>query len=113
MKKQIEEYLSFLEEFFSAEHSQKELCSQRELLLRRIELYQHERLVHLMVTLAFAVLFMLSLFMTLTFGGVPLVILTVLLLVLLVPYIAHYYFLENSVQRMYLYYYKSENAADE
>lgn len=72
--------------------------------LTQIAFFQHERLIHLIVTGMFAVLAMISagcVFVTreMFFG-----ILTLLFLVLLIPYIAHYYILENEVQRMYRQY---------
>ena len=108
MTKQIRAYLAVLEEFFSAEHSEEELLKMRAELLQRIAFYQHERLILLIVTMSFGVFFMLSLIMYLTQGGIGLLLLTVIFLVMLAAYIKHYYFLENSVQKMYLYYYKVE-----
>lgn len=108
MTKQIKAYLALLEQFFSVEHENDELLKMRGELLQRIEFYQHERLVHLIVTMSFAVLFLIALAMTLTVGGWGAVALTILFLGLLVPYIKHYYFLENSVQKMYTFYYKVE-----
>jgi cell division protein FtsB len=37
-------------------------------------------------------------------GNMAMSILTILLLVLLIPYIRHYYILENEVQKMYVQY---------
>ena len=108
MTKQIRAYLAVLEEFFSAEHSEEELLKMRAELLQRIAFYQHERLIHLIVTMSFVVFFMLSLIMYFTQGGIGLLLLIVIFLVMLAAYIKHYYFLENSVQKMYLYYYKVE-----
>lgn len=108
MTKQIKAYLAILEQFFSIEHENEELMKMRAELLQRIAFYQHERLVHLLVTLFFAVFFLISLALMLTIGGWGLITLTILFLGLLVPYIKHYYFLENSVQKMYTYYYKIE-----
>ena len=108
MTKQIREYLDYLEGFFATEHTNEEYMTQRELMLKRIALYQHERLIHLLVTLAFGVFFLLGLMMYLIVGGVGLMLLSILFLGLLVPYIKHYYFLENSVQKIYTYYYKIE-----
>jgi hypothetical protein len=109
MTKQIQDFMADVELFFASEHDEKELAAERTLLLQRIELYQHERLIHLLVTLAFGVFFLLSLSMFLQIGGIGLALLTILLLALLVPYIKHYYFLENSVQKLYTYYYKIES----
>lgn len=77
--------------------------------LVQIGFFQHERLIHLIVTVTFAILEMLSIFMTLvSFGGEEgnpaLICLTILILVLLIPYIRHYYILENEVQKMYVQY---------
>lgn len=108
MTKQIKAYLELLEQFFSVEHDNDELLKMRTELLQRIAFYQHERLVHLLVTLFFAVFFLIAFSLMLTVGGWGAAALTVLFLGLLIPYIKHYYFLENSVQKMYTYYYKIE-----
>lgn len=77
--------------------------------LIQVGFFQHERLIHLIVTVTFAVLEMISIFMTLLSfwmgeGNPALGCLTLLLLVLLIPYIRHYYILENEVQKMYAQY---------
>lgn len=108
MTKQIKAYLALLEQFFSVEHEKDELLKMRGELLQRIELYQHERLVHLIVTMSFGVFFLIALSLMLTVGGWGAAALTILFLGLLVPYIKHYYFLENSVQKMYTFYFKVE-----
>lgn len=108
MTKQIKAYLALLEQFFSVEHEKAELLKMRGELLQRIEFYQHERLVHLIVTMSFGVFFLIALALMLTVGGWGAITLTILFLGLLVPYIKHYYFLENSVQKMYTFYYKVE-----
>ncbi|MGN0679597.1 MAG: hypothetical protein ACI4JS_08040 [Oscillospiraceae bacterium] len=108
MTKQIREYLEMLERFFREEHSDAEMLKMKAELLQRIAFYSHERLVHLIITMSFAVFFLLVLFMCLLIRNVGLVILAVILLAVLAAYIKHYYFLENSVQKMYLYFYKLE-----
>lgn len=62
-------------------------------------IFQHERLIHLIVTVTFAVITVLSLFAPLLTGIMTLYGFTMLLLVLLVPYIFHYYTLENETQK--------------
>lgn len=108
MTKEIRAYLALLEQFFSVEHTEEELLKFRAEMLKRIEFYQHERLIHLIVTMSFAVFFLLSLMMYFSLRQIGLMLLTVLLLVMTVAYIKHYYFLENSVQKMYKFYYKVE-----
>ncbi len=73
-------------------------------LLVQIGFFQHERLVHLIVTVTFAILTVLSLLGCVLEPQPAMFALTVLLLVLLIPYIRHYYILENGVQKLYTYY---------
>lgn len=109
MTKQIREYLAYIRAFMSEEHTNEEYRSERALLLKRIEFYQHERLIHLLVTLAFAIFFLLSLMMFMLVKQAAILVLSALFLLLLIPYIKHYYFLENSVQELYTIYYRMEN----
>ena len=60
--------------------------------LTQIVFFQHERLVHLIVTVTFAAALMIC--------NPLLYALTLLFLVLLLPYIMHYYTLENEVQKI-------------
>jgi len=67
----------------------------------QIAYLQHERLVHLLVTLFFGLCTLLTLLFLVLHPQVPVGVLIVLLLLLLVPYVVHYYKLENGVQRWY------------
>lgn len=111
MTKQIKDYLEHLSLFLGAEHTREEYAQELSRLHVRIGFFSHERLVHLLVMLGFAVFFLMALFMALINGGEGLYILSALFLVLLVPYIRHYYFLENSVQKMYIIYSRIEELA--
>ena len=73
-------------------------------LLVQIRFFQHERLVHLVVTVTFAVLTLLSLLGCVLAPQPALFALEVLFFILLIPYIRHYYILENGVQKLYVYY---------
>lgn len=66
-----------------------------------IKFMQHERLIHLLVTLTVAILFVVSMMFSLIYQFTVLFLIDFLLLVLLVPYIFHYFRLENGVQKMY------------
>lgn len=72
--------------------------------LVQIGFFQHERLIHLIVTVAFAVLTLMSFVASLVVGMPALLALTLLFVVLLISYIMHYYTLENEVQKMYVQY---------
>ena len=73
-------------------------------LLREIGFWQHERLIHFLVTILFALLTMSVLLVLVFTASIPLLLLFVMLMVLLVPYIKHYYVLENGVQTLYVLY---------
>ena len=68
---------------------------------KQIEFFQHERLIHLIVTTVFAILFFASVFMILFIQSLALILLAIVLLIMNVAYIKHYYFLENEVQKLY------------
>lgn len=72
--------------------------------LTQIRFFQHERLIHLIVTALFALLEMLAILLTVLSAEIGPVLLALFLLVLLIPYVRHYYILENEVQRMYAQY---------
>lgn len=70
----------------------------------KIAFIQHERIVHFLVTMMFA--FILTVFVTalLFIENLMLILLVTIIIVLLGFYIKHYYFLENTVQKMYRFY---------
>ena len=111
MKKEISAYIVFVKNRLSTKEINGEFL---EMLLTRIKFYQHERLIHLIVTMTFAIMTVISFFILMTSGGTGAILLSLLFLGLTVPYVMHYYFLENSVQALYkLYYEAKELCGDE
>ena len=82
----------------------EELAVLRSQALVQIGFFQHERFIHLIVTMTFAILTVVTLMTICIAGYLPLGALMLLLLILLVPYIRHYYILENGTQTLYRYY---------
>lgn len=72
--------------------------------LIKIGFYQHERLIHLIVTVTFALLEVAAIVGAVIGESMGLAVLALGVLVLLIPYVGHYYFLENEVQKMYRMY---------
>jgi|APHig6443718053_1056840.scaffolds.fasta_scaffold477274_1 cell division protein FtsW (lipid II flippase) len=62
---------------------------------------QRERLIHLMVTLSFGIALFVCVAVASFKPDVWLFAAIFLLLVLLIPYVGHYFFLENTTQRWY------------
>ena len=73
----------------------------RQEFLVKLEFYRHERLVHLLVMMLVAVLMVLTLGISIIGDYFLFIVVPAALFALLIPYVLHYYFLENSVQKMY------------
>lgn len=104
MEKRILAYAAYLEEVSKGQYSKEEreeLCKK---ILIQIGFFQHERLVHLIVTVTFAILAVVAFAVCAMKPGVGFFALEFAILVLLIPYIRHYFILENTVQKMYEYY---------
>lgn len=104
MEKRLKDYLQYMEAMKIEELSEEERKDMAAKMLVQIQFFQHERLIHLIVTVTFALLTVLSIFTFLTLAQIGLLVLSALLIILLVPYIRHYYILENGVQKLYTYY---------
>jgi hypothetical protein len=68
---------------------------------RKIHYLQHERMIHLLVMLFVGLFTLLSFFFALLLARIELYIIIAVFLSLCIPYIYHYYQLENGVQRLY------------
>lgn len=109
MKKRILTYRKYID-FLLASDKQSDWKYIKQEHITQVAFFQHERLVHLIVTVTFAVLELLTVCAYVIVGALdstlsfPLLILALLIIVLLIPYIKHYYLLENEVQKMYVQY---------
>jgi len=74
-------------------------------LVLKIKFFQHERLIHLIVTFFFALFAII--FLALGMISYVFLIPFVLLIIFVILYIFHYFYLENSVQYMYKLYDKA------
>lgn len=104
MEKRLKEYLKHMAEMKLQDFSEEQRSLEAEKLLKQITFFQHERLIHLIVTVTFALLMMLAVIFTAISETAFCLALPAVLLILLVPYIRHYYILENGVQKLYTYY---------
>ena len=104
MKKRIQSYMAYMDQQLENNDSglsYEELCIEHE---KQLTYFMHERLVHLLVTLTFAILAFVTFFMAVMNFSIGIIVLFFAFLILLIPYIMHYYLLENSVQYMYRQY---------
>lgn len=111
MEQRILQYKAYLLRICEEEYDEEEREAMKRQVLTQISFFQHERLIHLIVTITFALLAVVAFGICAVAPTVPFFGLEVLLLVLLIPYIRHYYILENSVQTMYRCYDKLSQEA--
>ena len=107
MKKYVLETMNAVRKYIdeemkgAPEEKTKEMLTEFE---TKISYYHHERLIHLMVTLAFATWLLFEIYCLFVLPSEFLIAGILLVLIffgLTVGYVMHYYFLENSVQKMY------------
>ena len=101
MKERILGYRKRIDKVLSNNNEKTDWKAVLEEHLIQIGFFQHERLIHLIVTVLFALLEFICVATYIISGAVYVLALIGILLVLLIPYIMHYYLLENETQKMY------------
>ena len=104
MKKRIQSYMHQVDALLRDADPCKDWEAVRQEHLTQLSFYQHERLVHLLVTMLVAILMLLSIGIALIAAYPYMLLASAGLFALLFPYIMHYFFLENAVQAMYIQY---------
>ncbi len=99
MKKYIINYLEYVEK--NKEKADKKFIEEH---LIKINFFQHERLIHLIVTATAVLLDILSFLFAITSESILPVIIGYMIMCFVIPYIYHYFLLENGVQKMYRQY---------
>jgi hypothetical protein len=98
MKKYIQTYIKEIENKLKKDINKNDLNELKD----KIKFFSHERLVHMFIML-FCILILL-IFILITLENIKFIIPTIILIILNIFYILHYYFLENSVQYLYKLY---------
>ena len=103
MKLKLSNYISELENKIKNNKIDKDLAEE---VLTTIGFFQHERFVHLLVTVFVGISCILFLLGSLHFGLIGLFLLFLITILLFIPYIFHYYYLENGTQKLYDLYFE-------
>ena len=101
MRKKILKYKAEIDEMLKNPPKNIDYAEEERKHLIQIQFFMHERLVHEIIMVLFALSTILVFIETVRTAEILFAVLLVALLILLVPYIMHYYVLENSVQYMY------------
>jgi hypothetical protein len=115
MIKELRKCQKAINELLTDENTSADFNKECEKLLVKIKFFQHERLIHLIVTMTMSLLTVIVAISLLTVGDavlVPLMLLFVMLLALTGAYLSHYFKLENGVQRLYGSYHKLREKAE-
>ena len=99
MKKYITNYIEEIDKKIEDKQITKEDIENH---LIKISFFQHERLIHLIVTVFYAVFMFLSIIVFLKEW--LFVIITYLILIILLFYVKYYFFIENRTQYLYIQY---------
>jgi len=102
MKNSLQEYNNYLDEVIEKNIKDKDILDE---ILTQIKFFQHERLVHLIVTFFVGIAAILFLGFALLLDNITMIILFFLCILLFIPYIFHYYYLENGTQSLYKKYF--------
>ena len=104
MGSKLKEYIKSLRRLLEEGGDIKSVDAFKKELLAEIQFWQQERLIHLLVVILFAIVTIGVLLVLLFRPELALAAMELLLLALLIPYIWHYFILENGVQTLYVIY---------
>ncbi len=99
MREYLQNYINEIDKKIKMKQIEKQDLENHQI---KIKFFQHERLIHLLVTLFYGLFLLIS---TIISIKTPLfLIILYIILVILIFYVRHYFFLENKVQYLYKQY---------
>ena len=101
MADRIKQYMAYVDALLESDDDSIDWNEEIRKHLVQIAFFAHERFIHLIVTVTFAIMSILVFIYAFGNFTPSIGLLIFALLVLLIPYIKHYFLLENSVQDMY------------
>lgn len=99
MRKYMLNYLKYVDE--NKDKANQEFIDKH---LIKINFFQAERLIHLIVTITSVIVDIVAFLIGVATTNIPAIIIGYMLMCFVVPYIYHYFLLENGVQKMYRQY---------
>ena len=96
MKKYLNDYIDYVDKCIEEKKVNEEFKKEH---LVKIDFFKHERLIHLLVTLFYALYVFIALYFSIRYPAF--LIIFFLFLIILLFYVIHYFRLENGVQYLY------------
>ena len=104
MGRYIKDYMKYIEKILDGDDADVDYEKLRIDFLLKTEFFQHERLVHFLVTFMVIIALFISVLYIFMTGLQLMSVLSRILLGLTAAYLAYYYFIENAVMKMYRLY---------
>lgn len=104
MKERLLSYIDYMETVTNKTLSSEEKDKVLKDFMIQIKFFQHERLIHLIVTVTFAIIAIVSVLLNCIIQNVLLMVFILGMLIMLFFYIRHYFLLERGVQKLYTFY---------
>lgn len=101
MKEYLDNYINYVDDILK-NNKRVNYRRLKEEHMVKIQFFQHERLIHLLVTLFYALFAISFIFLTMQF--IIFMIVCIGVLIFLICYVIHYFRLENGVQYLYKQY---------
>ena len=101
MKKYLYDYIKEIDDIIDNKKINQDIIDEH---LIKIAFFQHERFIHLIVTVTYALMDLLAFLFGIVEQNILPVIIGYMMMCFLIPYIYHYFLLENGVQKMYRQY---------
>lgn len=101
MGDRIKEYVAYIDDLLASDDASVDWEEEIKKHLVQIKFFAHERFIHLIVTVLFAIMTVLVFLYLLGHFELSILALLAAIMVLLIPYIKHYFLMENSVQYMF------------
>lgn len=101
MERKLKNHIAWLESLENEEKFNGDFRSVMQQIIENRKYFQHERMIHLIVTLGFGIFLLLTFCLFTAQAELKVGILLLVLFVLESLYIVHYYRLENGVQKIW------------
>lgn len=109
MRARLLNYIAFIDQEINKELTEEQRKALFENYMNNLKFFQHERIIHLLVTLTFAIISVLGFAMNFFMDSLLLIIFDMGMCIMTFFYVRHYFLLERGVQKLYTYYDRFSN----
>ena len=104
MRERLLGYIDYIDKEIDKEMSDDDRNKLFENYMTNLKFFQHERIIHLIVTITFAMISVFCLVMSYLISSLGVMIFDLGMVIMTFFYVRHYFLLERGVQKLYTYY---------